>query len=139
MQAKDVAKTTAREWAGMNAEQKQNWETTAASLREQYHKDVASWESQYGKRPKLNRTTKAEMEKKDAKKDAKKAAKAAGKLRSRPLNAYNFFFKEQFPLIRAELSATSPTTDVTKAIAQRWRVVTEADRQKYVDMAKAPE
>merc|ERR1719350_1443550 len=117
--------TMGKEWKSMNSTFKKTWETAAVKAKEEYSKELAKYENQYGKIEKKKRTIKVD----------KKAMQAAKP--KRPLSAYNVFYKEQFASARQELGVAAKVTEVAKVIGKRWKALSESGKQNYVNMAKA--
>eukprot|EP01013_Petalomonas_cantuscygni_P033172 TRINITY_DN59_c0_g1_i8.p1 TRINITY_DN59_c0_g1~~TRINITY_DN59_c0_g1_i8.p1 ORF type:complete len:297 (-),score=68.96 TRINITY_DN59_c0_g1_i8:788-1678(-) len=137
---KAIASIMGAKWRELPKEDQDKYKTEYAEKKRHYDTALASYfESHPGAKDleiEAKRRRKAEVSRKRSR-AAGKGAASGGREKGpkKPLIPFFFFVMKQRPIVKAEMPHAKPT-EITTAVAERWRMLTEDDKREFQIMAE---
>lgn len=125
-----VASLGAKKWKALSANERKPFEEKAATAKAKYEKALEAFKAAGGETGKR----KADKKEKREQRAAKKARKESGQPK-RPPSVYQVFANEVRPEVMASLGKGAGVPAIGKAIGERWKTVSAADKAKYQKVA----
>lgn len=113
-------------WKAAPTDEREQYTSTAAKMRVEFQRDMAKYKEEH---PKVSSED-------ESPKKRRKRAKKDPDAPKKPTSAYFYFQKKIRPQIKEELGEKAAVGDIAKKIAERWRVLTAADKQPYNELAE---
>jgi len=119
-----VTKAAGEKWKALSAETKKPFEENAAKLKDEYEAALHAFKEGGGEVTRRSKKDKKERRSKKAKKDPNAPKQPAG-------GAYGVYLNENREEIKKGLPADHKITDVSKAAAEQYKALSEAQKKVY--------